>query len=74
MIFSETSSCAQTFVWLQLIKDRTDDDHSNFDAMDVDPKSETSDSTNSVANGAEDSTNKRDSPQSYVSTVMLIPA
>lgn len=48
-----------------LIKDHTDDHHSNFDAMDVDPKSETSDSTNSVANGAEDSTNKRDSPQSY---------
>lgn len=48
-----------------LIKDHTDDDHSNFDAMDVDPKSETSDSTSSVANGAEESTNKRDSPQSY---------
>jgi len=37
--------------------------------MDVDRKSETSDSTNFVANGAEDSTNKRDSPQNYVSTV-----
>lgn len=52
-----------------LIKDRTDDHHSNFDAMDVDPKSETSDSTNFVANGAEDSTNKRDSPQSYADCV-----
>ncbi|XP_004500055.1 heat shock 70 kDa protein 16 [Cicer arietinum] len=45
-----------------LIKDHADD--SEFDAMDIDPVSETSDNTNFVANGAEDSTNKHDSPRS----------
>lgn len=59
---------------LQLITDHVDDDQSNYDAMDVDPVSETSDSTNFVANGAEDSTNKSDSPRSSVSTVMLFHA
>ncbi|XP_058768373.1 heat shock 70 kDa protein 16-like [Vicia villosa] len=47
-----------------LIVDHADDNHSNYDAMDVDHVSETSDSSNFVANGAEDSTNKSDSPQS----------
>ncbi|KAK2387239.1 heat shock protein 70 (Hsp 70) family protein [Trifolium repens] len=47
----------------KMIKDHADDHHSNFDAMDVDPVPETSDSTNFVANGAEDSTNKCDPPQ-----------
>ncbi|KAI5436815.1 hypothetical protein KIW84_023075 [Lathyrus oleraceus] len=45
-----------------LITDHANDDHSNYDAMDVDPESETSDSTNFVANGAEDSNNQSDSP------------
>lgn len=45
-----------------LIIDHANDDHSNYDAMDVDPESETSDSTNFVANGAEDSSNQSDSP------------
>ncbi|CAK8565568.1 unnamed protein product [Lathyrus sativus] len=48
-----------------LITDHADDDPSNYDAMDVDPVSETSDSTNFVANGAEDSNNQSDSPQSF---------
>ncbi|XP_058768305.1 heat shock 70 kDa protein 16-like [Vicia villosa] len=48
----------------KLIADHADDNHSNYDAMDVDPVSETSDSSNFVANGAEDSTNKSDSPRS----------
>ncbi|KAL5077508.1 hypothetical protein RYX36_016492 [Vicia faba] len=47
-----------------LITDHAVDDQSNYDAMDVDPVSETSDSTNFVANGAEDSINKSDSPRS----------
>lgn len=54
-----------------MIKDHADD--SEFDAMDIDPVSETSDNTNFVANGAEDSTNKHDSPRSSVRTVMLFP-
>jgi hypothetical protein len=39
--------------------------------MDVDPVPETSDSTNFVANGAEDSTNKCDPPQNSVSTLFV---
>jgi hypothetical protein len=57
-----------------MIKDHADDHHSNFDAMDVDPVPETSDSTNFVANGAEDSTNKCDPPQNPVSTVAFFRA
>ncbi|XP_045824761.1 heat shock 70 kDa protein 16-like isoform X2 [Trifolium pratense] len=50
----------------RMIKDHADDHDSNLVAMDVDPvpeNSENSDSTNFVANGAEDSTNKCDPPQ-----------